>query len=153
MTEQQAQEIVDLVRAATGGRAELLTTEYFQVALHHLDYKIALASVTIGNEQWTKFPSWGQFKEIYRMQKKLAEPEERVSPPQDWGKRGDHAPEWVSIWQWCRLLRDPRETRFFPQQETVAGPENILSQEEYTKLKEEWEAAGSPKPKTLFTAR
>lgn len=151
MTEEQAKEVVTLIRAATAARVEEQTVHYFEAALGHLDYELALSAAAIGTITWRWFPSWAEFKEIYRSQKRLSEPvgEQRSEPEsegsssmEDEGKRGDHAPEWVHVWSWCRQARNPRNMRGFPQQE---GWDDPMSTEEYERLRGEWIAAGSPK--------
>lgn len=146
MTETQAQEIVDLVRAATADSwVDEKTISYFQAALGHLNFDHALNAVTIGIVTWRKFPSWADFKEGYRAQLRLAEAsgEQRVDLPQKWGKKEKH-PDWVHVWSWCRFLREPRTLRFFPQQD-VPDPNECMTMDEYDGLHKEWIDAGSPK--------
>lgn len=152
MTEDQGKEVVTLMQAATADtRVPEQTLHYFEAALSHLDYELALSAASVGTITWRRFPSWAEFKEVYRAQKRLAEPvgEQRSAPAQrgsssmeDEGKRGDHSPEWVWVWSWCRLYREPRNFRGFPQQE---GWDDPMSLDEYEKLREQWVAAGSPK--------
>lgn len=164
MTEQEAVEITSLIKAATSSRPDQTTLNYFQAALLGLDFDIALSAARLGTITWEFFPSWAKFKEIYRAEKRLSEPvgEQRndtteqpeypkspepgvLQHPGDVPKRGDHAPEWVHVWRWARLARDPRNLRGFPQQEGWLDPSHIMPLEEYEKLREEWLAAGSPK--------
>jgi len=152
MTEAQAEEVVMLIRAATGGRADENTVNYFAAAMQVLDYDLALAAASVGTITWRWFPSWAEFKEVYRAQKRLAEPvgEQRQAPlqagdeTQD-GKRGVAAPEWVWVWSWARLDRSPTESRMFPQQEGHCDPAHLMSTDDYEELRKEWEEAGSPK--------
>lgn len=146
MTKTQAQEIVDLIRAATADSwVSEQTVSYFQAALDHLNFEHALSAVTIGIVTWRKFPSWADFKEGYRAQLRLAEAtgEQRVDLPQKQGKQEKH-PEWVSVWSYCRFLREPRNLRYFPQQD-VPDPQECMSMDEYETLQKEWVSAGSPK--------
>lgn len=160
MNEEQAKEVVTLIRAATGGRADESTIHYFEAALSGLDYELALSAASVGTITWRWFPSWAEFKEVYRAHKRLAEPvgEQRSVPERDYpsdgsgssepvdvGKRGDHAPEWVHVWSWCRLARAPRNFRGFPQQDGWTDPKNIMPMSDYEELHAEWVAAGSPK--------
>lgn len=153
MTEQQAYEVVTLIKASTASRVEQSTVDYFSVALLPLDYDIALATASIGTITWRRFPPWADFKEGYRAQQRLAEPvgEQRQDLPSSTRepieKRGEAAPEWVWIWTWARLQRDPADPRWFPQQESQADPSNLMSLEDYEELREEWKKAGSPKAK------
>lgn len=149
MTESQAAEVVMLMRAATGGRVDQETIDYFSASLLALDYDIALSTATTGSVVWRFFPSWAEFSEIYKTQKALRDPvgEQRMEqhlrlPPSS--KYGGEAPEWVWVWGWCRHLRKPRNLIYFPQQ-NVPDIEVSLSMEEYEALREEWVAAGSPK--------
>lgn len=151
MNEEQAQEVVMLIRAATAARVEDNTLQYFTAALQALDYDLGLAAASIGTITWRKFPSWAEYKEVYRAQKRLAEPvgEQRQDTPkdrQDSGfKRGVGAAEWVHVWMWCRTERQPRNLRAFPQQESHVDPGDIMTNDEYEKVRDEWKEAGSPK--------
>lgn len=168
MTEEQAQEVTTLIRAATADtRVDIKTLQYFEAALLNLEYDLALSAASVGTITWRRFPSWAEFKEIYRAHKRLAEPvgEQRSEPDRsdnealsslednpsgalgDGGKRGDHAAEWVHVWSWCRLQRSPRNLRGFPQQTGWSDPKDTMSMDEYDKLRDEWVAAGSPKSK------
>lgn len=150
MTQAQADEIIALLRAATGGRVQESTASYFSAALRDMDYEIALSSATTGATVWRFFPSWAEFKEIYSTQKKLLEPvgEQRTDLPSR-SKYGDAAPEWVWVWSWARQKRAPRCLIPFPQQ-NVPDIEASLSMEEYEALREEWTAAGKPKAEKLL---
>jgi hypothetical protein len=152
MNEEQAQEVVLLIRAATGGRVEENTVNYFTAAMQVLDYDLALAAATVGTITWRRFPSWAEFKEVYRAQKRLAEPvgEQRQDLPlggreEPSQKRGVAAPEWVWVWSWARLFREPTEQRMFPQQEWQGDPTTMMTTDEYEELRKEWKQAGSPK--------
>lgn len=149
MTNEQAAEVILLIRAATGGKkVDEQTIDYFSVSLLPLDYKIALATATSGSVFWRFFPSWAEFQEIYRTQKKLQEPvgEQRDQlPPRE--KYGDAAPEWVWVWGWARTQRSPRNLIPFPQQQ-IPDSEVALSTEEYEALRKEWIEAGRPKAAT-----
>lgn len=145
MTSTEAAEIVTLLRAATGGRVDENTIDYFNAALLPLDYEIALSTATTGTAVWRFFPSWAEFKEIYWTQKKLREPAvapSQMLPPKE--KYGESAPEWVHVWVWCRQMRAPRNLIPFPQQ-NLPDTETSLTREEYEALREEWIAAGKPK--------
>lgn len=61
------------------------------------------------------------------------------------GRRGFAPPVWVMVWKWVRNHRTPSDDRSFPQQDYWADPNNVMSMEDYEGLREEWEAAGSPK--------
>ena len=150
MTEENAFEVTMLIKAATAGRVDQATIDYFNAALLELDFQLAVQAATIGTITWRKFPSWAEFKELYRAQQRLAEPEERKSSPsaqrEPIFKRGEAAPEWVWVWSWARMRREPRETRFLPQQDAALASER-MSMDEYEELRKEWMAAGSPKSK------
>lgn len=152
MTSAEATEVVTLLRAATGGRVDEMTLDYFNAALLPLDYSIALSTATTGATVWRFFPSWAEFKEIYKTQQKLAEPvgEQRTElPPLPREKYGEDAPEWVWVWGWCRQQRAPRNLIPFPQQQ-LPDTEVSLSMEEYQALRDEWIAAGKPKAENLL---
>lgn len=153
MIETEAQEIVTMIDAATASRPDPKTLDYFVAAMMGLDFHLAIEAATIGTITWRRFPSWAEFKEIYRAQKRLAEPvgEQRSDLPHDRvadepeAKRGVAAPEWVWVWSWARLIRDPQEGRMFPQQESQSDPTTIMTTDEYEELRKEWLQAGSPK--------
>ncbi len=150
MTEEQATEVITLLRAATGGRVDENTIGYFSAALRDLEYDVALSSATTGATVWRFFPSWAEFKEIYRTQLKLREPvgEQREQlPPRD--KYGESAPEWIWVWSWARQRRAPRCLIPFPQQ-GYPDIEPSLSMEEYEALRQEWVDAGKPKAEKLL---
>lgn len=150
MTEEQAAEVVLLIRASTASRVEQSTLDYFSAALLALDYTPALSAATVGTITWRRFPAWADFKEMYRAQQRLGEPvgdQRQVSEEaqQDFSKRGVAAPEWVHVWYWSRVVREPPEGKVFPQQERFGDPKNLMSKDEYEKVRSEWKAAGSPK--------
>lgn len=149
MTETGAKEIVTLLRAATGGRVDDTTIDYFTAALQALDYDVALSTATTGSVVWRFFPSWAEFREIYKTQERLLAPPPEILEPPPFEKRGVAAPEWVRIWGWCRQMRNPRLLIPFPQQGLPEG-EPQLSMEEYEQLRQEWISAGRPKPKSLL---
>lgn len=151
MSEQQAAEIVLLLRAATASRVEQSTLDYFSVALLPLDYDLGLAAASVGTITWRRFPSWAEYKESYRAQQRIAGP---VGEQRDTSTRGDEelmekrgvaAPEWVWVWSWARLMRQPRNLRMFPQQESQTDPTTVMTTDEYEELRKEWKEAGSPK--------
>ena len=152
MTEAEAQEIVDLIRAATAdSRVNPQTLAYFQASLTPLKFDFALTAARTGTDlTWKKFPSWSEFKEAYALQLRLAEPtgEQRIVQEQEKERRKydkrENPPEWVFVWSWCVLKQGRTGLKFFPQQE-VADESQVMSMEEYEKLRDEWKAAGSPK--------
>lgn len=159
MTADEAASITNLLEGATSSRPTAKTLEFFQAALTHLDFDIALSAVRVGTITWDYFPSWGKFKEVYRSETRLAEPvgEQRsdiyhtdnraLQHAEDLPKRGDHAPEWVHVWRWARLVRSPRNFRAFPQQHGQVDPLDLMQESDYEKLRSEWIADGSPKAK------
>jgi hypothetical protein len=154
VTAEQAKDIVSLLRAATRGQVDDEKASYFEAALLHLEYDWALAAATVGLITWQYFPSWAEFKEGYRAQKRLAEPvgEQRSAEEPEY-KRGIAAPEWVWVWSWCRgwsptAARDPVEERPFPQQANYVDVTKAMTTDEYEELRDEWVSAGSPKPRS-----
>ena len=152
MTEDQAVEVTTLIKAATASRVDQSTWNYYIAALRGLDFRLACEAASVGTITWRKFPPWAEFKEIYRAQERLSKPagEQRQDLPSDEQeyKRGEAAPEWVWIWSWCRLKREPRNYLFFPQQTAAVAPEQTMSTEDYEELRKEWIEAGSPKEKS-----
>lgn len=153
MTREQAQDIVSLLRAATRGQVDDSKASYFAAALEALDYSPALAAANMGTVTWTMFPSWAEFKELYRAQTRLSEAdmatEYRKRTAEAEFKRGVAAPEWVWVWSWCRgwapIPRDPLNTRPFPQQAQYTDMREVMTMDEYETLLAEWVEAGSPK--------
>jgi hypothetical protein len=155
MKEAEARDVVGMIRAATtiGKDLDAGTMDYWVSQIQPLDAEAATRAVIAGSKEWRYFPSWAQFYEIYRAEKRklddklLAEQvgEQRASLPPAEGKYGVEAPEWVWVWSWCRFRRDPKEERPFPQQAEYADPTTVLTMDEYETIHEEWKAAGSPK--------
>lgn len=152
----QAHDIVSLLRAATRGHVDEAKTAYFEAALLALEYEPALAAANMGTVTWRVFPSWAEFKEVYRAQTRLREVDEAAENhrrrPEAEFKRGVAAPEWVWVWSWCRGWtfpgRDPTEKRPFPQQTQHVDTTEVMSMTEYEGLLAEWVEAGSPKSKS-----
>ena len=153
MTREQAQDIVALLRAATRGKVDESKATYFAAALEALDYAPALAAANMGTVTWTMFPSWAEFKDLYRAQIRLSESETanefRRRTNEAEFKRGVAAPEWVWVWSWARGWspngRDPVETRPFPQQSQYIDTTEVMTEDEYELLLAEWTAAGAPR--------
>lgn len=123
MTDDQAKEVVMLIRAATGGQVDEQKVGFFTAALLHLDYEIAISTATTGTVIWRFFPSWAEFKEIYRTQSKLKEPvgEQRSqAEPALRLERGRKIPDWVRRWVAARFLYmrfgKEQDLRWFPEQ-------------------------------------
>lgn len=131
MTEDQANEVVMLIRAATGGQVNEEKVGFFTAALLHLDYEVALSTATTGSVIWRFFPSWAEFKEIYRTQIKLREPvgEQRDLPDSNPRiERGRKIPYWVKRWVAARFLYSrfgrEQDLRWFPEQRGFTDPSN-----------------------------
>jgi hypothetical protein len=125
VTEQQAEEVVMLIAAATGGPPpDDQKLAFFTAALLHLEYPIALSTATTGSVIWRYFPSWAEFKEIYRTQQKLTEPlgeqRDQLAEPLPPIARGRKIPDWVRRWVAARFLYArfgrSQDLRFFPEQ-------------------------------------
>lgn len=153
MTPQQASDVVALLRAATRGQVDEGKARYFEAALLHLDYAPALAAANMGTVTWRMFPSWAEFKEVYRAQSRTREIDEASEnhrrTHENEFKRGVAAPEWVWVWTWCRGWADrsrrPPEERPFPQQAQYTDMREAMTMDEYELLLAEWVEAGSPK--------
>lgn len=144
MTRDQARDIVNLLRAATGGRVNEDTIAYFEASLEDLEYEPALTAATLGARTWRYFPSWADFRDAYRGQQRAREPvgEHRADLPVS---KPTKYPEWCWVWLWARTKRSPRCLIPLPQQTGFADPELMMSDADYARLREEWLAAGSPK--------
>lgn len=130
MTDDQANEVVMLIRAATGGQVDDEKVGFFTAALLHLDYETAISTATTGTVIWRFFPSWAEFKEIYRTQAKLREPvgEQRtqVVEPAPQIERGRKIPYWVKRWVAARFLYarfgKQQDLRWFSEQKDYSDP-------------------------------
>lgn len=153
MTEAQANEIVVILSAATGGRAHADTRSYFEAQLPSLDYQTALSTATMGTITWRSFPSWAEFREMYRAQQKLHEPsgEQRMNLPK---MKETKIPLWVRRWTAARFLYErfgkDQDFRRFGEQGDYADPMvPLMPDEEWTEEakhvadKEVWKAVGS----------
>lgn len=146
MTEQEANEVVTLIHAATGDNwVEQKTLDYFRFALIELDYHTALDAAAIGAGIWRRFPSWGEYREFYKEQVRLREPDPDRKRREEIASSSQKHPEWVWVWSWARHQRAPRSLRSFPQQRDWVDPDTIMSDEDYERLHQEWLDAGSPK--------
>ena len=118
MLEEQAKEIVILLSAATGGRSNPDTRAYYEAQLPSLDYQTALNTATMGSVTWRSFPSWAEFREMYRAQQKLHEPtgEQRMDLPKL--PKETKIPLWVRRWTCARYLFErfgkDQDLRWFP---------------------------------------
>lgn len=132
MTEQQANEIVLLIKASCASRVEEDTLAYFSAKLSVLDYTSALSAATMGTVSWRRFPSWAEFHEMYRAQQQLkkssGEQREREKQYRPTGVR--EIPFWVRRWIAARFLffrfGKERDLRPFPEQEIVVGPPSLV---------------------------
>jgi hypothetical protein len=117
MKENEARDILSILKAATVARLHADEDEFWLAALLPLDADFASRAVFAGIREWTRMPSWAQFKEAYGVQRKLAEPDVTYAlrPAADKG-----IPEWVRRWVAARWLyaRFGREQdmRWFPEQ-------------------------------------
>lgn len=147
MKESEARELILMLKAATRTSAPLEDEAigFWEMNLSPLDADLATKSVLHGVKQWQWFPSWAEFLEVYDMYRRLSDPvgEQRISSPLP--SRDTEVPEWVWVWSWCRWKRKPRIYDHFPQQQPHVDPTECMSMERYTKLCDEWHAAGSPK--------
>ena len=116
MTTDEARDIVTMLRAATGGRADPDAVAYFESALQGLDHEPALYGATMGVVTWRRFPSWAEFKEVYRAQLRMAEPEKVVPPPVPTKGIPEWVRRWVAArWLYARFGRE-RDMRWFQEQ-------------------------------------
>lgn len=128
MTEQQANEIVTLIRAACASRVEDDTIAYFGARLSALDYEAALSAATMGTVSWRRFPSWADFNEMYQAQRKLRQPsgEQREREKEHRSSGVREIPFWVRRWIAARFLffrfGKERDLRSFREQEIIVGP-------------------------------
>lgn len=120
MTSEQSEEVIAVMRASTGGRADPETVGYFLAGLSRLNYDSALAAASTGSIVWRYFPSWAQFMEIYKAQERLREPagEQRMDLPPVVKERG--IPLFVRRWVAARFLYErfgkKQDLRWFEEQ-------------------------------------
>lgn len=91
-------------------------------------------------------PQVSDLREVLLSLTRRAEPQ----PALEEGKRGEAAPEWVHVWAWARVKRDPPVSEPFPQQQDYVDPTAMLSKADFEKLRAEWVKAGSPKSADSF---
>lgn len=149
MKEDEARTLVTLLAAATSTRLLTDEVEVWVEQFRPLDADLVYKAIMRGRAEWSRFPSWKNFKEGYNIQVRLSEPvgEQRDRPEQEETKYGGEPPEWVYVKSWCWRTRAPRNVRSFPQEEGYADPQGMMTLPEYEALRAEWVAAGSPKPR------
>lgn len=123
MKENEAVDILAMLRAATGGKPDQASDDFWVIALQNLDADIASQAVLAGIRDWKWFPSWAEFGEAYRAQQKLREPvgEQRADLP-----KPTKIPLWIRRWAAARFLymrfgRD-QDMRPFPEQREFVNP-------------------------------
>ena len=165
MTEAEATEVVMLMKAASSRNVEQDTLEYFIARLTTYDYEPALAAATVGAGVWRFFPSWADYSEMYRAQKRsLGEPvgEQRDQTPLKpaIGPVSKEVPLYVKRWIASRFLyyRFNREQDLRPfrehedQVDQTDGPiewmpdDEWLTESERVSDKEVWGILTTPKP-------
>lgn len=126
MTRDQSDEVIMLVSAATSGKADQSTLDYFSAALAPLDYEVALSAATIGKDFWRFFPSWAEFKEMYRLQERQLRPKPSPSESLPPIPKNSKIPEWVRRWVAARFLYSrfgkAKDLRPFPEQGDWVDP-------------------------------
>lgn len=146
MKESEARTLVTLLASATSTRLLNDEVEVWVQQFLPLDADLVYKAIMRGRNEWTRFPSWKFFKEGYNIQVRLSEPEgeQRHLPSK---QESYETPEWVYVKSWCWRTRDPRNLRPFPQEYGYVEPGSEMTQDEYENLRDEWVAAGSPKPR------
>lgn len=145
MTDREALEIISMIEG--GWRINLGPEgrELWASLLAPYDPEQATKAVLeLGRDQ-SNPPRFAEVRQVILSIKRRAIDE--ASLPEGIVKRGVAAPEWVWVWSWARNTREPRELRGFPQQESWNDPSQILNQDEYNTLRDEWITAGRPKAK------
>jgi hypothetical protein len=150
----EALELVNMMAGMTSTRLLEQEHEVWVEQIVPLDAGLATKAVLAGRRDWDRFPSWKSFMEAYNLQKRLAEPvgDQRDQVVVD-GKRGFATPEWVYVWWWARRSRAPRVLVAFPQQRGYVDDIEVMSQERYEQLLDEWVKAGSPKQDVAAAVR
>jgi hypothetical protein len=132
MNEHQASQIVNLMKASVGGRAERDALDYYSARLPQLDYQTALSAATTGSSVWRRFPSWSEFFELYRAEQKSrgGGSEEREQRERDQEilriRRKHEIPFWVKRFIASRFLYarfgKERDLRPFKEQQPYVDP-------------------------------
>jgi hypothetical protein len=148
MKSTEAREVFAFIKAGTA--QNYVDDDMVQVwinALGPLHAEAATKTVITGLKEWTRFPTWAQFLEIYKTEKRKIDLErqhrEEAAKPKAIIPQYK-TPEWVFVWWWARRSRKPRCLVSFPQQEGYVDPLTMMSTADYDALYEEWVAAGSP---------
>lgn len=146
MNEREAQEVTRMVESGWSCDFGMQGRTLWCQMLYPFDAELATLAVC----EMSKFPlPHGRFKpqvsDLRAVIISLRSRTERKQKEVTEGKYGTTPPEWVWVWSWVRLVREPPDWRTFPQQEGHGDPTNIMNMAEYEKLRAEWEKAGSPK--------
>lgn len=126
MTRDQSNEVIMLISAATSGKPDQSTLDYFSAALSPLDYEVALSAATIGKDFWRFYPSWAEFKEMYKLRDGQLHPKPSPSESLPPITKGSKIPQWVRRWVAARFLHEKfgkeKDTRPFPEQGDWVDP-------------------------------
>ena len=149
MNERESQEITRMVESGWSCDFGIQGRTLWCQMLYPFEAELATMAVV----EMSKFPLPDnrfkpQISDLRSVILKLRADQRVAELPQytDIGKRGVATPDWVYVYSWCRFKRDPKEDRWFQQQQEWVDPtESMLSTVEYETLREEWVAAGSPK--------
>lgn len=139
MKENEARDVLGMLKAATGGsnKSDQTTEDFWLEALTHMDADLASRAVLAGIRDWKWFPSWAEFREAYNAQQKLREPvgEQRaVTLP-----KPSKIPLWIRRWTAARYLYDrfgrDQDLRPFREQAEFVDPQTTewMPDEEWLK--------------------
>lgn len=124
MKENEARDIIGMLKAATGGKqTDQTADDFWTESLLSLDATLATQAVLAGIRTWKWFPSWAEFREAYKAQERLREPsgEQRFDMP-----KPSKVPLWIRRWTAARFLYErfgrDQDMRPFPEQKEFIDP-------------------------------
>lgn len=117
--------------------------------LYNHEPEIAVAAVARLSERQRERPRVADLRQmITHMKADIRDRTPGIPEP----KYGTEPPEWVWVWSWCRHIRAPRFFLPFPQQQPHVDETDVINQERYDELREEWIKDGSPRRAPWKTA-
>lgn len=138
MNDREAEQILEWLTGCFGRRLEDNERMVWLSTLIELDGARAMEVALQFGKAGERFPTVPEFRRSLRA----------VQTDESWRELPGEAlpvPEWVCVWYWSIVTRD--DHRPFPQ--FLPLPEDAMSMQEYEIVRQEWQAAGSPRIKSI----
>lgn len=135
MEEREAEQILDWLTGSYGKRLEENERMVWITTLVGMDAGRAMEVALLIGKNGERFPSVPEFRRAVRG---------TVTGDESWRDQPAEPlpiPDWVHVWYWSINTRD--DHRPFPQ--FIPKPSDSVTESEYEIIRQEWEAAGSPK--------